>query len=88
MIYFCGEIWMNTGRGIIAGVGHPSSCEIYHITGNKKVRLGRIIDWERKHEATYPRLSFRVTKSLKIIKRWNWKKAEMKDHLKPYKCVK
>jgi hypothetical protein len=53
MIYFCSEFWMHTGRGIIAGVGHPISAEVYHVTGNKRVRLRRIIEWEKMYEQTY-----------------------------------
>jgi hypothetical protein len=87
MIYFCNEIWMHTGRGIIAGVGHPISAEVYHVTGHKRVRLRRIIEWEKEHEADYPRLSFRVTKSLRIIKNWGWVKVNSSDHLIPYKCT-
>jgi hypothetical protein len=78
---------MHTGRGIIAGVGHPSCAEIYQVTGNKRVRLGRIIEWENENQETYPRLSFRVTKSLRIIKNWGWVKVNSSDHLIPYKCT-
>lgn len=85
MIYFCKEIWMHTGRGIIAGVGHPESAEIYQVTGNKKVRLGRICQWEHEHEQTYPRLRFKVTKSLNVLKGYGWVKAEDSSCLIPYK---
>jgi len=76
---------MHTGRGIIAGVGHPISAEVYHVVGNKRVRLRRIIEWEKENQETYPRLSFRVTKSLRIIKNWGW--VNSSDHLIPYKCT-
>ena len=87
MIFFCDEVWMRAENGIIAGVGHPISAEIYHVVGNKRVRLGRIIEWEKEHDQTYPRLSFRVTKSLNTIKKWGWIKANSSDHLIPYKCT-
>ena len=87
MIFFCDEVWMRAENGIIAGVGHPQSAEIYQVTGNKRVRLGRIIEWENENQETYPRLSFRVTKSLRIIKNWGWVKVNSSDHLIPYKCT-
>jgi hypothetical protein len=87
MIFFCGEYWMRAENGIIAGVGHPSCAEIYQVTGNKRVRLGRICQWENENQETYPRLSFRVTKSLRIIKNWGWVKVNSSDHLIPYKCT-
>ena len=87
MIFFCDEYWMRAENGIIAGVGHPQSAEIYQVTGNKRVRLGRIIEWENENQETYPRLSFRVTKSLRIIKNWGWVKVEKQDHLIPYKTI-
>jgi hypothetical protein len=43
---------MHTGRGIIAGVGHPISAEVYHVVGNKRVRLRRIIEWEKENQQT------------------------------------
>jgi hypothetical protein len=86
MIYFCNELWMHHKHGIIAGVGHPNSVEIYHVTGNKRVRLSRICRWEEENQKTYPRLSFHVTKSLRTIKNWGWIKSNPQDHLIPYKC--
>lgn len=86
MIYYCGEIWMHTGRGIIAGVGHPDSAGVYHVVGNKRVRLGRICQWEKEKQRTYPRLCFKVTKSLNILKSYGWVKAEDSSCLIPYKC--
>ena len=85
MIFFCDEIWMHTGRGIIAGVGHPISAEVYHVVGNKRVRLRRIIEWEKENQQTYPRLCFKVTKSLNVLKSYGWVKAEGKEDLIPYK---
>jgi hypothetical protein len=85
MIFFCDEIWMHASHGIIAGVGHPVSAEVYHVVGNKRVRLRRITQWENENRQTYPRLSFRVTKSLQIIKNWRWVKVNSSDHLIPYK---
>ena len=87
MIYFCGEIWMHTGHGIIAGVGHPISAEVYHVVGNKRVRLRRIIEWEKENQQTYPRLCFKVTKSLSVLKSYGWVKAEDSSCLIPYKTT-
>ena len=87
MIFFCGEIWREVRGGIIAGVGHPISADIYQVLGNKRVRLGRIIEWEKEHQKTYPRLCCRVTKSLHTLKEWKWVKAETNDHLIPYRCT-
>ena len=70
MIFFCGEVWMRAKNGISAGVGHLESARIYRVMGNKRVRLGRICQWENENQQTYPRLSFRVTKSFRIIKNW------------------
>ena len=85
MIYFCDEIWMHASHGIIAGVGHPVSAEVYHVVGNKRVRLRRIIEWEKENQQTYPRLCFKVTKSLNVLKSYGWVKAEGKEDLIPYK---
>ena len=84
MIYFCSEIWRY--GGLIAGVGHPSSVELYKVLGNKRVRVGRIIEWERKHDQTYPRLDFHITTQFKAMKKDLWVKADFQDHLIPYKC--
>ena len=78
---------MRAKNGIIAGVGHPESAEIYQVTGNKRVRLRRICQWENENQETYPRLSFRVTESLRVIKNWGWVKVNPNDHLIPYKCT-
>jgi len=86
MMYFCSEIWMSEKRGAVAGVGHPSSAELYLVLGNKKVRVGRIIGWEKEHDQTYPRLKFRVTKSLNQLRNQRWIKAGDQDRLIPYKC--
>jgi hypothetical protein len=86
MIYFCSEFWMHTGRGIITGVGYPESVEVYHVVGNKRVRLRRIIEWEKEKQRTYPRLCFKVTLSLNILKCYGWAKAEDSSCLIPYKC--
>jgi len=86
MIYFCSEFWMHTGRGIIAGVGNTDSVEVYHVVGNKRVRLRRIIEWEKEKQQTYPRLCFKVTKSLNVLKSYGWVKAEDSSRLIPYKC--
>ena len=88
MIFYCGEVWMRAKNGIIAGVDHLGSARIYRVTGNKRVRLGRICQWENENQQTYPRLSFRVTKSFRIIKNWGWVKVGKQDHLIPYKCTK
>ena len=55
------------------------------MTGNKRVRLRRIIEWEKMYEQTYPRLCFKVTKSLNVLKSYGWVKAEGKEDLIPYK---
>ena len=86
MIYFCSEFWMHTGCGIIAGVGHPECAEVYHVVGNKRVRLRRICQWEKEKQQTYPRLCFKVTKSLNVLKSYGWVKAEDSSCLIPYKC--
>lgn len=87
MIYFCGEIWISEKHGAIAGVGHPISAELYVAMGNKRLRVGRIIQWEKEHDQPYPRLRFRVTKSLSQLKKWRWAKSESQDRLIPYKCT-
>ena len=87
MIFFCGEYWMRAENGIIAGVGHPESAEIYQVMGNKRVRLGRICQWENENQQTYPRLCFKVTKSLNVLKRYGWVKAEDSSCLIPYKTT-
>ena len=84
MIYFCSEIWRY--GGLIAGVGHPISAEVYHVVGNKRVRLRRIIEWEKEKQQTYPRLCFKVTNSLNVLKSYGWVKAEDSSCLIPYKC--
>ena len=86
MIYFCNEIWMHHKLGIIAGVSHLGSAEVYHVTGNKRVRLRRIIEWEKEKQQTYPRLCFKVTNSLNVLKSYGWVKAEDSRCLIPYKC--
>ena len=89
MIYFCNEILINFGHRVIAGVGHPSSVEIYRVTGNKRVRVGRIIEWEKEYDVTYPRLKFRVTKNLNTLdKNCGWVKAKTQDRLIPYNCIR
>lgn len=87
MIFFCDEYWMRAENGIIAGVGHPESAEIYHVVGNKRVRLRRICQWEKENQQTYPRLCFKVTKSLNVLKSYGWVKAEDSSCLIPYKTT-
>ena len=87
MIYFSNEFWMHTGRGIIARVNYlDDSAEVYHVVGNKRVRFRRIIEWEKEKQQTYPRLCFKITKSLDVLKSFGWVKAEDSSCLIPYKC--
>ena len=86
MIYFCDEIWISEKRGAIAGVGYPSSCELYLVLGNKRLRVGRIVQWEKENDQTYPRLKFRVTKSLNQLRCQRWVMSRKQDRLIPYKC--
>ncbi len=87
MIYFCNEFWMHPKHGIIAGVIFLENVEIYHVVGNKRVRISRICQWEKENKRTYPRLSFGITKNLRIIKDWGWEKVNSSNHLIPYKCT-
>lgn len=85
MIYFCGEIWISEKRGAVAGVCNPSSAELYVVMGNKRLRVGRIIQWEKEHNQIYPRLKFYVTKSLNQLRNLRWVKAGEQDRLIPYR---
>ena len=89
MICFYKEIWINTKVGMITGgiTNRNSTVVLYKVLGNKRVRVGRIIEWERKNISVYPRLKYYMVTQLTTLDRREWRKTSRDDHLIPYKCT-
>ena len=85
MIYFCGEIYYHDG--LICKINEGSSKGIiYFILGNKRIRTGRIYQWENENYRCYPRLKIYTTiPKFHRHKDKRWIKVEKQDHLMPYK---